>query len=184
MKKPLILLDRDGVINHDDPQYIRSVTQWLPIAGSLEAIAQLKRAAYSVAIITNQSGIARGLYTEEILQAIHDVLAAQLQNLGCAIDAIFYCPHQPQDHCVCRKPRSGLLHQAAHYFQHDFNEMLVIGDSYRDIQAARSVGAQAYLVTTGRGAAVCKEYPDLSIPIYDNLATAVDSILLGEDIYA
>jgi D-glycero-D-manno-heptose 1,7-bisphosphate phosphatase len=147
----LIILDRDGVINHDSPAYIKSPEEWRPIEGSLEAIASLNRAGYRVVIASNQSGIARGLYDLEALHAMHRKLEALLSEVQGRVDAVFFCPHGPQDNCDCRKPKPGLFHQIARDMKVDIGEALAVGDSLRDIQAAVAAGARPVLVRTGKG---------------------------------
>ncbi len=174
----LIILDRDGVINFDSEFYIKSPEEWIPIPGSLEAIAKLKQAGFIVVIATNQSGIARGFYTHEVLAEIHEKMNHMLENLGATIDGIFYCPHHPDDHCNCRKPKPGLLFQIAEKMNVDLSESLVVGDSYRDIQAAQIVHAKPFLVLTGNGQSVVDKKCDLSgVGIFDDLASFADSLL-------
>ncbi len=175
----LIILDRDGVINEDSDAYIKSPEEFIPLPGSLEAIARLKRAGYTVAIATNQSGIARGYYDEATLAAMHEKLAQLLDQHGGAIDYIAYCPHGPDDHCSCRKPLPGLLNEISAHFQTDLNNVPMIGDSLRDIQAAQSVGGDPVLVQTGKGArTLATATTELEhVPVYANLAQAVDAIL-------
>jgi len=174
----LIILDRDGVINYDSDDYIKSPEEWMPIPGSLEAIARLKQAGYTVAVATNQSGVARGLYSMATLEAIHDKMNAAVTTAGGKIEKIFFCPHQPSDHCECRKPKPGLFHEIAKYFQADLKGVPAIGDSLRDLQAAQAVGARPMLVRTGKGEHTLAKAEGLSgIPIYDDLSEAVDALL-------
>ncbi len=175
----LIILDRDGVINEDSDAYIKSPEEFIPLPGSLEAIARLKQAGYTVAIATNQSGIARGYYDETTLAAMHEKLARLLAQHGGAIDYIAYCPHGPDDHCSCRKPLPGLLNEISEHFKTDLDNVPMIGDSLRDIQAARSVGGDPVLVQTGKGARTLDTASaELQhVPVYANLAKAVDAIL-------
>lgn len=171
----LIILDRDGVINEDSTNYIKSPDEWLVIPGSLEAIAQLNKAGHTVAIATNQSGITRGLYSEQILAAIHQKMKTELAKVGGHIDAIFYCPHRPEDNCDCRKPKPGLLLQIAKKFHANLKEAVMVGDSLKDIQAAQSVGCPVLLVKTGNGASTFQQVTH--IPVFPNLAAAVQYIL-------
>lgn len=175
----LIILDRDGVINEDSDAYIKSPEEFIPLAGSLEAIARLKQAGYTIAVATNQSGIARGFYDETTLAAMHEKLAHLLDKKGGAIDYIAYCPHGPDDNCSCRKPLPGLLYEIRDHFKIDLTNIPMIGDSLRDIQAARTVGGYPILVKTGKGehtlATAMAELAD--IPVYANLAAAVDALL-------
>ena len=147
----LIILDRDGVINYDSDNYIRSVEEFIPLPGSLEAIARLNRAGYKIAIATNQSGIARGYYDLDTLKAMHQKLSTELAKIGGQIDYITYCPHGPDDHCNCRKPLAGMLQEIARHFNVQLAGVPVIGDSLRDLQSAQSVGASPILVRTGKG---------------------------------
>ncbi len=174
----LIILDRDGVINEDSEHFIKSPEEWIPIAGSLEAIARLNAAGYKVAVASNQSGIARGLFTRKTLDAMHQKMHTLLSGHGGHIDAVFYCPHGPDDGCDCRKPRPGLLEQAATQFNTSLEAVTVVGDSLRDIEAARAVGARVLLVRTGKGrhTEALAGLPG-TVPVYDDLASAVDAIL-------
>ena len=147
----LIILDRDGVINEDSPDYIKSPEEWHPIPGSLEAIAALKHAGHTVCVATNQSGIARGYYSLETLTAIHEKMQQALQQHHASLDAIAFCPHVDADHCECRKPKPGLLIQLQQHFDMAWEDTYFIGDSIRDLQAAESVGCHAILVATGNG---------------------------------
>ncbi len=170
----LIVLDRDGVINEDSPDYIRSPDSWQPIPGSMQAIAKLKAYGYKIAVATNQSGIARGYFTLETLKAIHDKMLLEIRAALGDIDEIFICPHGPDDNCSCRKPKTGLLVQAAQKFQISPAEMLVIGDSWRDIEAARSFGANAIFVFSSGKTADKLKAEQLKIPVYNNLLLAVE----------
>ena len=147
----LIILDRDGVINEDSPDFVKSPEEWHAIPGSLEAIALLNKANILVAIASNQSGLARGLFSEITLDAIHRKMAHALMTHHGYIDRIFYCPHGPNDDCDCRKPKPGLLLQAMHYFHVTPEETCFVGDSQRDIDAAIAAHCQPILVRTGNG---------------------------------
>ncbi|WP_423063157.1 D-glycero-beta-D-manno-heptose 1,7-bisphosphate 7-phosphatase [Candidiatus Paracoxiella cheracis] len=176
----LIILDRDGVINHDSDDYIKSPTEWIPIEGSLEAIARLNKAGHKVVIATNQSGVGRGLYSEEMLAKIHAAMERALVHVGGHLDGIFYCPHRPEDHCSCRKPKPGMLLEIAERFPDEFNSAIFVGDSLRDMQAAEAVDLKAVLVKTGNGAATMAASEELDgIPIYENLSSFVDDFLAG-----
>lgn len=175
----LVILDRDGVINHDSDNYIKSPQEFNPIAGSLEAITRLTHAGYTVTVATNQSGIARGYYDLDTLNAIHNKLHRMLSVQGGNITAIFFCPHLPSDNCDCRKPKPGLLKQISARFKVPLNNVPFIGDSLTDCQAAQAVGASPYLVCTGKGKRTIKKNQGLQgIPIYDDL-NAVTNFLLG-----
>jgi len=175
----LIILDRDGVINKDSDAYIKSPDEFIPLPGSLEAIARLKQAGYTIAVATNQSGIARGYYDETTLAAMHEKLAHLLDEKGGGVDYIAYCPHGPDDNCTCRKPLPGLLYEIRDHFKTDLTDVPMIGDSLRDIQAARTVGGYPILVKTGKGeTTLAKASEELTdVPIYSNLAAAVDALL-------
>ncbi|MBS0286493.1 MAG: D-glycero-beta-D-manno-heptose 1,7-bisphosphate 7-phosphatase [Proteobacteria bacterium] len=147
----LIILDRDGVINQDSDDFIKSPEEWLPIPGSLEAIALLNKLGFTVSVATNQSGVARQLFTLDTLSKIHQKMHDTLQAVGGKIDSIFYCPHGPDDNCDCRKPKPGLLLQIAKHYQISLKGIMVVGDSFRDLVAAQSVDAKPLLVKTGKG---------------------------------
>lgn len=167
-----VLLDRDGVINHDSEHFIKSPEEWLPITGSLEAIALFNQHGYKVAVITNQSGVARGLLDTDTLQKIHAKMQRLVIEHGGCIEAIYVCPHGADSDCNCRKPKPGLLEQAAQEKQIDLRNTVFIGDSYRDIQAAQAAGAIPILVKTGKGEKTLAHHPDLNIGIFDNLYDA------------
>ena len=174
----LIILDRDGVINHDSDRYIKGPDEWRPIPGSLEAIARLNHAGYRVVVATNQSGIGRGLFDMATLNAIHDKMHRALSQVGGRIDAIFYCPHTADATCDCRKPKPGLLREAGRRFNADMQGLPVIGDGLRDLQAAESVGSQPMLVLTGKGERTLREgdFPASTV-IFPDLALAVSALL-------
>lgn len=147
----LVILDRDGVINHDSDQFIKNPEEWKPIPGSLEAIARMNQAGYRVVVATNQSGIGRGLFDMPTLNAIHDKLHKSLALVGGRIDAIFFCPHTNESQCDCRKPKSGLLQEIATRYGISLAGVPAVGDSLRDLQAAARLGASPCLVLTGKG---------------------------------
>lgn len=147
----LIVLDRDGTINHDSDQYIKSPAEWKPIPGSLEAIARLNHGGWRVVVATNQSGLARGLFDMATLNAIHAEMHRAAAHAGGRIDAIFFCPHAADADCGCRKPRPGMLHEIARRLNVELAGVPVVGDSLKDLQAAAAVGAQPMLVLTGKG---------------------------------
>lgn len=177
--RQLVILDRDGVINFDSIHYIKSPDEWIPIPGSCEAIARLNQAGFTIAIATNQSGIARGLYDTQILAAIHDKLIASVQKFKGDIDLIVYCPHHPDDNCDCRKPGTGLLQQIAKHYNLELSGIPFIGDSYRDIEAAKAIACRPILVKTGNGQMTIAQHPELinAIEIYEDL-TAVTDVLI------
>lgn len=149
----LVILDRDGTINHDSDEYIKSPDEWRPIKGSLEAIARLTQADYRIVIATNQSGIARGLFDTRTLFAIHDALIKALSPLGGRIDAFFFCPHAADSGCPCRKPQPGMLLEVARRFNVPLDAVHMVGDAQRDLEAAAAAGARPVLVLTGKGEA-------------------------------
>ena len=176
-----IILDRDGVINYDSLDYIKSPQEWRPIPGSLEAIARLHRAGYKVVVATNQSGVGRGLLSMDTLAAIHTRMLEAVRKQGGEIDAIFFCPHTPEDRCDCRKPAPGLLKEIAKRLQMDLVGVYVIGDAERDVLAARQVMASPVLVRTGKGAQTLKQSKALAdVPVFDDLAAFVDALLSGK----
>ena len=175
-----IVLDRDGVINQDSVEYVKSNEEWVPIAGSIEAIASLHLAGYRVLIATNQSGLARGLFDEYSLAKIHQKLCTIVEEAGGFVSGIFYCPHLPDDNCDCRKPRTGLLAQAEKEFDCTLKDSYFIGDSLRDLLAGRAFGMRPMLVRTGNGLTTIKELKGtdlVDVPIFDNLLSATQSIL-------
>lgn len=167
----LIILDRDGVINQDSEQFIKSPEEWKPIPGSLEAIARLNQWGWRVVVASNQSGIGRGLFGMDTLNAINDKMVKALAAVGGRLDAIFFCPHPADSTCACRKPQPGMLLQIAERFNMDLARVPAVGDSLRDMQAARAAGAQPVLVLTGKGEATRKlpEFP-ADIPVFSDLA--------------
>ena len=174
----LVILDRDGVINYDSDEYIKSPNEWQPIPGSLEAIARLNQAGFRIVVITNQSGLARSLFTLNDLHKIHQKMHKQLFEAGGMIEAIFFCPHKPEDNCNCRKPRPGLFHEMSKRLGIPLTDIPAIGVSLRDLQAANAVGAAPILVLTGKGQQTLNDMKALNdIPVYDDLASVVDSLL-------
>ena len=173
----LVILDRDGVINHDSDHYIKSPEEWVPIPGSLEAIARLCRDGWHVVVATNQSGLGRGLFDMDTLNAIHEKMTRAVAHVGGRIDAIFFCPHTNDDNCDCRKPRPGMLREIAARFNADLAGVPAIGDSLRDLKAAAAVGAQPVLVLTGKGR---KTADDPALPpetlVFPDLAAAAAHI--------
>ena len=174
----LVILDRDGVINHDSDAYIKTPDEWRPIPGSIEAIARLSQAGLRVAVATNQSAIARGLVDPPTLAAIHSRMQSAVQDAGGRIDAVFFCPHGPDDGCECRKPRPGMVLEILRRFRVDPEDALLAGDSLRDLQAGASVGAQPILVLTGKGKNTRKAggLPPQTL-IHADLAEAVRALL-------
>lgn len=157
----LIVLDRDGVINVDSEQFIKSPDEWKPIPGSLEAIARLNESGWRVVVASNQSGVGRGLFDMDTLNAINEKMTKAIAQAGGRLDAIFFCPHSADSTCDCRKPRPGMFVQIAERFNVDMRGVPVVGDSLRDLQAGVAVGCQPYLVLTGKGA---KTQADPALP--------------------
>ena len=157
----LIVLDRDGVINIDSDQFIKSPDEWKPIPGSLEAIARLNESGWRVVVASNQSGVGRGLFDMDTLNAINEKMTKAIGQAGGRLDAIFFCPHSADSTCDCRKPRPGMFVQIAERFNVDMRGVPVVGDSLRDLQAGVAVGCQPYLVLTGKGA---KTQADPALP--------------------
>ena len=147
----LVVLDRDGVINADSDEYIKSPEEWVPIPGSLEAIARLTQAGFRVVVATNQAGLGRGLFDMDMLNAMHNKMHKAVNQLGGRIDAVFFCPHTQEADCTCRKPRPGMLLEIAERYNFPLAGVPAIGDSLRDLQAAIAVGARPILVLTGKG---------------------------------
>lgn len=147
----LIILDRDGVINIDSDEYIKHPDEWRPIPGSLEAIARLHQADYRVVVATNQSGVGRGLFDMETLNAIHEKMMEAVLRVGGRIEAIFFCPHAANVGCDCRKPAIGMFIEISQRYSIPLSQVPVIGDSLRDLQAAETAGAIPMLVLTGKG---------------------------------
>jgi D-glycero-D-manno-heptose 1,7-bisphosphate phosphatase len=176
LKNRYILLDRDGVINHDSDQFIKSPEEWQPIEGSLDAIALLNRHGYKIAVITNQSGLARGLFDEAMLEKIHAKMQQMVEEKGGKIDAIYVCPHGPSDGCNCRKPKPGMLESFANEHIVDLKDTAFIGDSLSDMQAAQAVGAKPILVKTGKGQKTLTKNPNLNIPVFESLYDAAKYI--------
>lgn len=178
----LIILDRDGVINEDSDKYIKSVDEWQPLPGSLEAIARLTNAGYRIVVATNQSGIARKLFDLPTLNAMHEKMYRLVAEHGGEIDAVFFCPHSPNDDCDCRKPKPGLLNNISDRLGLALDGVPVIGDSLRDIESARAVNAQPILVRTGKGTrTLYAANGELEgVPVYCDLSEAVSGLLKGE----
>ena len=174
----LIVLDRDGVINEDSDAYIKSPEEWVALPGSVDAIAKLCRGGYTVAVATNQSGIARGYYSHSVLSAIHEKMLSTVAGGGGHIDFVAVCPHGPDDGCRCRKPRTGLLEQIGAHYGVELGEVPVVGDSLRDLEAAAAVGAKPVLVLTGNGEKTARALPEMlkSTDVYPDLARAADAL--------
>ena len=174
----MIILDRDGVINYDSPDFIKSPAEWIPIPGSLEAISQLNQAGYRVVVASNQSGIARELFDMRTLNAIHHKMHSASQQVGADIDAIFFCPHAAIDNCDCRKPKPGMFEEISKRFKVSLKGVPTVGDSLRDLQAGFVKGCAPYLVLTGKGQ---KTFETGGLPpgtqVFPNLAAMVADLL-------
>lgn len=182
---PLLILDRDGVINHDSDDYIRRVEEWHPIAGSIEAIARLSQAGFRIAIATNQSGLSRGYFTLDDLEQIHARLCSLVEEQGGSIAGIFYCPHLPDEGCNCRKPATGLLQAIEAELGESVAGAWFVGDSLKDLQAARAMRCRPVLVLSGKGEKTRAQLqspgvqladPD-DVPVFADLAAAASHIL-------
>lgn len=175
----LVILDRDGVINHDSAEFVKNVDEFQPFPGSADAIAALGRAGYTVAVASNQSGLARGLFDRRALRAMHRKLRRLVAAAGGRIDRIVVCPHGPDDGCSCRKPRPGLLLRLARHYRTSLEGVPVIGDSLRDLEAARAAGARPILVRTGNGRKTERRLPAAlrDVPVYDDLAAAARELI-------
>ena len=187
----LVILDRDGVINLDRPDFVKSAYECVPIAGSIEAIARLSQAGFTVVIATNQSGLARGKFDLDDLEAMHEKITQLVEDHGGEISAIFYCPHAPEDHCKCRKPKPGLVDAIEAEFNISAEGAPFIGDTLRDLQAAVSKACQPVLVRTGNGLKTLEDlqYPDSDstddfpgltleqVQVFDDLAAAADFLI-------
>ena len=149
----LVILDRDGTINEDSDDYVKSPEEWMPLPGALEAIARLNHAGWHVVVASNQSGLGRGLFDVSTLNAMHAKMHQMLAAVGGRVDAIFYCPHAPDEGCRCRKPEPGLFEQIGERYGLDLHSVPVVGDTARDVVAGAAAGCQPHLVLTGKGAA-------------------------------
>jgi D-glycero-D-manno-heptose 1,7-bisphosphate phosphatase len=181
----LVILDRDGTINEDSDDFIKSADEWKPLPGALEAIARLNHAGWHTVVVSNQSGLGRGLFEVSDLNAIHAKMHQMLAAVGGRIDAVFYCPHTPADACHCRKPDTGLFEQIEDRYGLDLKNVPAVGDSARDAVAAVAVGCEPHLVMTGKGAV----YRGRSLPeafpaqtlVHENLSAFVDFLLDREE---
>jgi D-glycero-D-manno-heptose 1,7-bisphosphate phosphatase len=176
-----LILDRDGVLNEEAParRYVTGPDEWRWIAGSLEALAALAGGGIRVSIVTNQSGVGRGLMTPADLDAVHARMLRESQSAGGRIDALFVCPHAPDAHCGCRKPAPALIEAAVAASGIPAAQTLAVGDDARDIEAARGAGVAAVLVRTGKGRAAAGSIAKLAVPVYDDLASLVRALVAG-----
>jgi D-glycero-D-manno-heptose 1,7-bisphosphate phosphatase len=179
----LVILDRDGTINEDRDDYVKSPEEWIPLPGSLEAIARLNHAGWHTVVATNQSGIGRGLFDMAVLNAMHVKMHRALALHGGRIDAVFFCPHTPADNCTCRKPMPGLFKQIGQRYGVDLSLVPVVGDVLRDLQAGSSAGCLPHLVRTGKAAhmseaqigEICEKVPGTRV--HDDLGAFADWLL-------
>lgn len=179
----IIILDRDGVINHDSPNYIKTVDEWEPIPDSMEAIANLSQAGYKVVVCTNQSGIGRGLYTMETLNEIHQKMNRMVDYAGGKISAIFFCPHKPEDECECRKPKPQMILDICERFNIDnISNVIMVGDSQRDLEAISAAGGTPILVKTGNGKKTFakNKLPDNTL-VFDNLLAVSEYLIESKE---
>lgn len=183
----LVILDRDGVINEDSDDFIKTLDEWIPIPGSIEAIARLSQHGFTVAIATNQSGIGRGIIDLDDLEAIHNHLNELVENAGGKIAGIFYCPHHPDDDCECRKPKPGLITAIEAEFGQSALGAWTIGDSLRDLEAGEAKGCIPVLVRTGKGERTLAKINADNLPewrglrVFADLAAAVDNLIAEVD---
>nr|WP_233172328.1 D-glycero-beta-D-manno-heptose 1,7-bisphosphate 7-phosphatase [Pseudomonas chlororaphis] len=173
----MLILDRDGVINHDSDAYIKSVQEWIPIPGAIEAIAQLSKAGWTVAVATNQSGIARGYYDLATLDAMHARLRELVAEQGGEVGLIVYCPHGPDEGCACRKPKPGMLQTIAEHYQAELTGLWFVGDSLGDLEAAKAVDSQPVLVKTGKGEKTLGKTLPVGTLIFDDLAAVAAELI-------
>ena len=182
----LVILDRDGTINHEREDYIKSPEEWVPLPGALEAIARLNHAGWHVVVATNQSGIGRGLFDMAALNAMHAKMHQILARHGARVDAVFFCPHTPEDQCSCRKPQPGLFNMIGERFGVSLDGVPMVGDLPRDVLAAQSVGCEPHLVRTGQAASMTEaELQALrqqvsGLTIHPNLSAFADYLILRE----
>lgn len=177
MSQRFVILDRDGTINIDSDDYIKSSNEWWPLPGSLEAIALLTRHGFKIVVVTNQSGVGRGLFDLATLEQIHAKMRNLVDEAGGAIEAIYFCPHGPDDICDCRKPKDGLFRRFVADYAANLYQVFAVGDSLRDLQAAESAGARPVLVKTGKGEKTLLKHPELNCPIFENLYAAANFIV-------
>ncbi|MBD9457908.1 MULTISPECIES: D-glycero-beta-D-manno-heptose 1,7-bisphosphate 7-phosphatase [Pseudomonas] len=177
MMLKLLILDRDGVINYDSDAYIKSVAEWIPLPGSIEAIAQLSKAGWTVAIATNQSGIARGYYDIATLDAMHARLRTLVAEQGGEVGLVVYCPHGPDEGCDCRKPKPGMLKIIAEHYKVPLAGIWFVGDSLGDLEAAKAVDSQPVLVKTGKGEKTQAKNLPVGTLIFDDLAAVAAELI-------
>lgn len=182
----LVILDRDGTINEDRDDFVKSADEWVPLPGALEAIARLNQAGWHTVVATNQSGIGRGLFDMAALNAMHLKMNQALHKVGGRVDAVFFCPHTPHDDCACRKPRAGLFEQIGARYGVDLAGVPAVGDSMRDLRAGRAAGCRVHLVRTGKlgqaGAdAIAQARADVAgLQVHEDLAAFAEALVLQE----
>lgn len=188
----LIILDRDGVINHDRDDYVKSADECVPIDGSIDAITRLYKAGFTVVVATNQSGLARGKFDLDDLEAMHEKITGLVEEQGAELGAIFYCPHSPEDNCKCRKPMPGMVDAIEAEFNISAEGFYFVGDSLRDMQAAITKGCKPALVKTGNGEKTLAQLADANlqtdapvmapdqVQVFDDLASAADFIIAND----
>jgi len=176
-RRRFVILDRDGVINRDSEAFIKTPEEWQPLEGSLEAVAALDCAGFKVAVITNQSGIGRGLLSEATLEKIHEKMLGAIEAAGGSVAGIYYCPHRPDEGCVCRKPATGLVRQLEEELEFPLAATPLIGDKAADMELARRVGARPILVRTGYGASTLAAMGEEELEVYDDLASAAAALI-------
>ena len=182
----LVILDRDGVINYDSDDYIKSPDEWLPLPGSLEAIARLCRADYTVIVATNQAGVGRGIFSLDMLIRIHTKMASSIRDKGGRLDSVFFCPHSPTDQCACRKPKPGMLLEISDRLGIGLSGVPFVGDSLTDLKAAAAATAIPVMVQTGQGMLTQEKLSQGGLsqtvrqaPVYADLAEFTDALLDG-----
>lgn len=181
MTPRLLILDRDGVINNDSPDFIKHPREWQPLPGSLRALGAATQAGFRISIVSNQSGLARGLFRIEDLHRIHQRLVREAELHGGVIDAFFFCPHGPREGCECRKPRPGLVRSAAARSGLGLEDAVMIGDRESDIDAARAAGVRPILVRTGHGTRTADTMREMTeLPVYPDLANAINALCAAQ----
>lgn len=177
----LVILDRDGTLNHDRDDYVKSALEWEPLPGALEAVARLNHAGWHVVVATNQSGLGRGLFDMAALNAMHEKMHRALAAVGGRIDAVFFCPHTPEDRCLCRKPLPGLFEQISERMALSLQGVPAAGDSLRDLTAARSAGCQPHLLLTGKSAGLSAAQVQPAMPagtlVHADLSALADHLI-------
>jgi D-glycero-D-manno-heptose 1,7-bisphosphate phosphatase len=180
----LAILDRDGTVNEDSADYVKSAEEWTPLPGALEAIARLNHAGWHIVIASNQSGLGRGLFDVSTLNAMHAKMHSLLAEVGGRVDAVFYCPHAPDQGCHCRKPEPGLFEQIGERYGIDLKGLPMVGDTVGDMRAAIAAGCEPHLVLTGKGAAYKgRDLPDAfpaATQVHADLAAFADFLIARE----